>query len=269
MTLPRSAAILLAVLCSIGAGAATGADRGAAIWEGLRTSLFAQRPISEDARGIVEIDAPARAEDAATVPIAIRTAPPPGNARIHKIYLIVDNNPSPLGAVFTFAPDSGRADLETRVRIEDYTHVRAIAELTDGRLFMATRYVKASGGCSAPAGKDQAAALARLGKMKFRVDGAATPGQPTPVRLMISHPNSSGLAMDQLTRLYVPAHFVRRIDVSYAGKPVLSAEVDFTLSENPNIRFYFVPQGDGELKAEVVDSNDLKFETSFAVRSGS
>lgn len=239
------------------------------IWDKVRTSLFAGRPISEQADAVIELDAPVRAEDAATVPIAIHTKLPQSkDAYVKKVYLVIDHNPSPLGAVFTFAPDSGRADLETRVRIEEYTHVRAIAELSDGKLYMASRYVKASGGCSAPAGKDQAAALARLGKMKIRVDNAVALNQPNQAQLMISHPNNSGLAMDQLTRLYVPAHFVRRIDVSYAGKPILTAEVDFTISENPNFRFYFVPRTEGELKAEVVDSNDLKFESSIAVRQG-
>ncbi len=110
--------------------------------------------------------------------------------------------------------------------------------------------------------------MARLGKMKIRIDNAVALNQPNQAQLMISHPNNSGLAMDQLTRLYVPAHFVRRIDVSYAGKPILTAEVDFTISENPNFRFYFVPRTEGELKAEVVDSNDLKFESSISVRQG-
>jgi sulfur-oxidizing protein SoxY len=54
--------------------------------------------------------------------------------------------------------------------------------------------------------------------------------------------------------------------VSYAGKPVMSADVDFSISENPNFRFYFVPQGAGELKAEVVDSNDLHFESALEVQ---
>ena len=74
--------------------------------------------------------------------------------------------------------------------------------------------------------------------------------------------------MDQLTRLYVPAYFVRTINVTYAGKPVLSAEVDFSISENPNFRFYFVPREEGELKAEVVDTKDLKFEYLLTVRRG-
>ena len=85
---------------------------------------------------------------------------------------------------------------------------------------------------------------------------------------MIIHPNHSGLVMDQMTHLYVPAYFVRTINVSYAGRPVLSAEVDFSISENPNFRFYFVPREEGELKAEVVDTKDLKFEYLLAVRRG-
>lgn len=242
------------------------------IWARIRTGLFADRPIADQAQQaeqVIQLTVPVRAEDAATVPIGIRALPSAdANVHIKKIYLVIDKNPSPLGAVFTFTPDSGRADVETRVRIEDYTMVRAIAELSDGRLYMASRFVKASGGCSAPAGKDQEAALARLGRMKVRVDGPIVYGQPNMAQLMISHPNNSGLAMDQVTRLYVPSRFVRRIDVSYAGKRIMTAEVDFTISENPNFRFYFVPRGEGELKVDVEDSNDVRFESSVAVREG-
>ena len=260
----------LALCTGLGANAAEPAANvsEADPWQKLRLNVFGGRAISEQADGVVALEAPARAEDAATVPIAIRTKAASGGARVAKVYLVIDRNPSPLGAVFTFAPDAGRADIETRVRIEDYTQVRAIAETADGRLFMATRFVKASGGCSAPAGKDQEAALARLGRMKLRVDAPVVPDQPALAQLMISHPNNSGLAMDQLTRLYVPPRFVRKVDVSYAGKPVMTAEIDFTISENPNFRFYFTPRGDGELKAEIVDTADARFETSVAVRSG-
>lgn len=264
----RSWLLLLTAALAVGfAAAARAADDD--IWTRIRTGLFADRPIAEQADQFIQLTVPVRAEDAATVPIGIHTLQQPDSkVFVEKVYLVIDKNPSPLGAVFTFTPDSGRADIETRVRIEEYTTVRAIAELSDGRLYMTSRFVKASGGCSAPAGKDQEAALARLGRMKLRVEGPVAYGQPNLAQLMISHPNNSGLAMDQLTRLYVPARFVRRIDVTYGGKRVMTAEVDFTISENPNFRFYFVPHGDGELKAEVQDSNDVRFESSVAVREG-
>ncbi len=237
-------------------------------WESVRKSLFADRAISEDASGVLDLEAPVRAFDAALVPIAIRSRLPQGSARqVRKVWLVIDGNPSPVGATFSFTPDSGRADIETRVRIEEYTHVRAIAELSDGQLVMAKRYVKASGGCSAPAGKDLAEALASIGKMKLKLEGEPVAGKPILAQLLVSHPNVSGLAIDQLTRLAPAPHFVRSVEVSYGGKPVLSADVDFTISENPSFRFYFVPRAEGELKVQVVDSKDQKFESALAVRS--
>ncbi|MBA2352108.1 MAG: quinoprotein dehydrogenase-associated SoxYZ-like carrier [Burkholderiales bacterium] len=237
------------------------------IWQKLKADLFQDRPISSDAASVIELSAPVRAEDAATVPISIKTqTPQTADKYIKKIYLVIDKNPSPIGAVFQLTPKSGRADVETRVRIEDYSHVRAIAEMNDGKLFMASRFVKASGGCSAPAGKDQAAAMARLGKMKFKLDKEIELNKPNLAQLMISHPNNSGLAMDQLTRLFVPPRFVRKIEISYAGEPVMTAEVDFTISENPNFRFYFVPREPGELTATVVDTHDLKFTNSIEIK---
>jgi len=265
----RAALAGLAVTLHAGARANDVPDPETAIWQKLKRSLFENRPVASDARGIVELVTPIRAEDAAVVPVAIRTQLTQRPERyVRRIYLIVDKNPSPLAAMFELTPESGRADLETRIRIEEYTHVRAVAELSDGTLFADTRFVKASGGCSAPAGKDPAAAAARVGRMRLAVDGNVSYNQPALAQLMISHPNDSGLVMDQLTRHYTPAYFVRSIKVTYAGRPILSAEVDFSISENPNFRFYFVPVGDGELKAEAVDTKELRFETRLAVRRG-
>jgi len=259
----------LAVILHAGVRANDVPDPDTAIWQKLKRSLFENRPVASDARGIIELVTPVRAEDAAVVPVAVRTKLTQRPERyVRRIYLIVDKNPSPLAAMFELTPESGRADLETRIRIEEYTHVRAVAELSDGTLFADTRFVKASGGCSAPAGKDPAAAAARVGRMRLAVDGNVSYNQPALAQLMISHPNDSGLVMDQLTRHYTPAYFVRSIRVTYAGRPILTAEVDFSISENPNFRFYFVPVGDGELKAEAVDTKELRFETRLAVRRG-
>lgn len=238
-------------------------DPETAIWKKLKSSLFENRPVSS---GALELTAPARAEDGAVVPIAIRAKSLQRPERyIRRLYLIVDNNPSPIAAVIDLTPESGRADIETRIRVEQYSYVRAVAELSDGTLSSQARFVKASGGCSAPAGGDSAAA-GRTGRMRLAVNRDGAYNEPAAAQLMVSHPNHSGLAMDQLTRLYTPAYFVRSVKVSYAGKTVFAAEVDFSISENPYFRFYFVPYAAGELKAEVVDTKGLKFESALAVR---
>jgi sulfur-oxidizing protein SoxY len=270
--MPRSFALCAVLLFGLCAGARAEIKsgdnpEGSAVWQKVRASLFQSRPIAAATDDVISLEVPVRAEDAAIVPIAIKTRFPQTSTRyVDKVYLIIDNNPSPISAVFQFTPLSGQADIETRVRIDEYTHVRAIAETNDGQLHMTTRFLKASGGCSAPPGKDAQAAMATLGRMKFRVEGDASGGKPVLAQLMISHPNNSGLAMDQMTRLFTPAHFVRQVRITYGEQLVMSADVDFSISENPNFRFYFLPRGEGELKAEVVDSNDLKFSSALRYR---
>ena len=265
--------IAIAAVVALTAGGARAQDANpdpaaSVVWKKVHESVFANADIAP-ADGIVSLETPKRAEDAAVVPVAIRAAIAQRSDRyIDTLWLVIDNNPSPIAAVFHFTLASGRADMETRIRVEQYTHVRAIARTNDGKLYMAVNYVKASGGCSAPAGKDAAAARASLGRMRIRVDDAAASGKPVLAQLMISHPNDSGLAMDQVTRTYATPHFVRDIDVSYAGKPLMRADVDFSISENPNFRFYFVPGEGGELQAKVVDNQDLTFSTSVRLDAG-
>jgi sulfur-oxidizing protein SoxY len=254
--------LALAAMVFVTGGVARAQDTSpadSAVWKKVHASVFGGANL-EAGDTVIVLDTPKRAEDAAVVPLAIRAAFPQTKDRyIEKIWLIIDNNPSPIAAVFNFTLESGRADIETRVRIEEYTYVRAVALTNDGKLYMAANYVKASGGCSAPAGKDAIAARANLGKMRLRVGDSAEPGRPAIAQLMISHPNDSGLAMDQVTRTYATPHFVRSVEVRYGGKLVMSADVDFSISENPNFRFYFIPDGAGELDARVVDNKDLEF----------
>ena len=255
------------VAFAIDAHAADASDdtRQADVWRLVRQSLFGDRPIAEGAPDVVALRAPARAQDASTVPVSVATGIEQAAHRyVHRLYLIIDANPSPVAGIFTLTPDSGRADIETRVRVEDYTWVRAVAEMNDGQLFMAKRYVKAAGGCSAPYGTapDFDAFRPRL---KLKLDASVAPGQPTLAQLMIQHPNSSGLARDQLTQLYIPAYYVRTIEVTYAGRPVMSAQVDFSISENPNFRFYFVPREAGDLKVVAVDTKERRIEGAVRV----
>ena len=267
------ALVLLVLATAAPAATLQPADDPAAspVWKKVRASLFKDRPIQPAPADLLSLEAPTRAIDAATVPIAIRSgfAQTPASF-VSKLYLIIDANPSPISAIFELIPESGRVDIETRVRVDEYSHVRAIVEMNDGQLYATTRFVKASGGCSAPAGGDVQAALASLGKMRLRVDGDLKGIEPVRAELMINHPNHSGLAMDQFTRQFTPAHYVRKVDVSYAGKPVFSADLDFSISENPNFRFYFQPQRQGQSKREmrvtVLDSRDMRFELLDALR---
>jgi sulfur-oxidizing protein SoxY len=235
-------------------------------WAALGHAIFGDRAV-EDAADLVAIDAPIRAEDAAIVPVTIRIAETLA-PEIRGLYLVIDNNPSPLAAHFLLGPIADAREIATRVRIDDYTYLHAVAETTDGRLYAAARFIKAAGGCSAPAGKDQALALERLGKMKFNFADRSRPDEPIRAKLLISHPNSSGLQMDQVTRNYIPADFMQTLDVTYNGQQVFRLESDIAISEDPSFNFSFRPSdpaAPGVIKAEILDSSQRHFSQSWPV----
>jgi sulfur-oxidizing protein SoxY len=235
-------------------------------WSDLRHAIFGDRVV-EDAGDLVAIDAPTRAEDAAIVPVAIRVAETLA-PNIRGLYLIIDDNPSPLAAHFLLGPLADAREIATRVRIDDYTYLHAVAETADSRLYVAARFIKAAGGCSAPASKDQALALERLGKMKLSLADRSRPEAPLNVKLLISHPNSSGLQMDPVTRNYIPADFMQTLDVTYNGQPVFRLESDIAISEDPSFNFSvrpLDPAAPGVIKAEVLDSSQRHFSQSWPV----
>ena len=234
-------------------------------WAELKEMVFGDKEIL-DGPGVVELEAPVRAYDAAIVPVTIKALIPQTVERyIKTITLLVDKNPVPVAGVFHMTPQNGIGTISTRIRVNEYTNIRAVVETSDGTLYQAVRYVKAAGGCSAPATKDQEAALARLGLMKLRVDEQATANVPSQAQILISHPNNSGLQMNQLTRHYIPAHYVEKIKVSYGGQTLMTVEGDISLSENPSIHFFFVPDGPGEITAEAVDTEGNIFTGAWPV----
>jgi sulfur-oxidizing protein SoxY len=246
-----SLALGLALLCALAVAPAVADDTR---WDYIREQLYGDRPIAPAGDRLV-LETPTRAEDAAIVPVSFGVpAPQSGPDGIRAIRLIIDNNPAPSAGLFTFPAEGAVPAIATRIRINEYTPVRVVAETNDGRLFMSERFVKAAGGCSAPAGKDQVAALARLGRMKLNGVEEARIGQPARLQLLISHPNNSGLQFDQISRTYVPPHYITSVDVTFNGRPLLGLASDISISEDPSIHFTFTPTEAGVLEVRAVDT---------------
>lgn len=260
----RSAVVALAIGAGLGNCPALAANDYDP-WPDIKAALFADRPI-EDGAGIIRLEAPKRAQDAAVVPITVAAEFPQTAPRnIKSIHLIIDQNPAPVAAVFHFTLDSGYAAISTRVRVDQYTNIRAIAETNDGALYMATRFVKAAGGCSSPALKDADKAMANLGKMKIKeITEGVAPGLRQ-AQLLISHPNYSGLQYDQINRYYIPAHFVQQIEIRSGDRLVLTVEGNISLSEDPSIHFHYVPKEPGAIAVDALDSDGLAFSQTWPV----
>ncbi len=244
----------------------------AARWADLKQAVFGDRAVV-DGSGVIVLDAPARAQDASTVPVSV-TLPGSGasmSGQIKAIWLMVDGNPSPLVGAFHFGPAADPHSLRTRVRVDQYTLIHAVAETEDGRLFSAARYVKAAGGCSAPSSKDPEVAMSRLGQMRLRLEGepVLTPGNTVTANLMISHPNNNGMQMDQISHLYIPPRYIQDIKVTYGGEKVMEVESDISMSEDPVITFGLRINGDGPVHVDVEDSSHALFHKDFDLTRGS
>lgn len=241
------------------------APRRAERWRDLKAAIFDGRE-TEPAGDALALVAPPRALDAAAVPVSVSLSAEAA-PRARAIHLIIDENPAPVAAVFRAGPAGDLRALSTRVRVDAYTLMHAVAELDDGRLLETAQFVKAAGGCSAPVGTDLRAARERMGRMRLVMPEGPPmgPDRAVPVQVALSHPNLSGLQIDQLSRLSIPAEFVRTLRVLYRGAEVLTVEADISIAENPTFGFALAGEAGGELRVEAEDSRERRFATAWTI----
>jgi sulfur-oxidizing protein SoxY len=237
------------------------------IWPTLRQQAFGDRPIqAED--GAVVLELPATAEDAALVPLTVRV-PPHVKQGLKSLTLFIDKNPNPKIATLTFGPAAGKGgerSFSTRVRIEDFSHVRAVLETEDGTLHMASKFIAAAGGCAAMAAKDPEAETVDLGKMLVKVFPPALEQSPIwSAQVMIKHPNANGMQLDINTANFIPARYVKEMVVKRDGELVFRMDATFSISTNPNFRFTFGRGEENNLDVVITDTD----ETRFAAKSHS
>ena len=200
------------------------------------------------------------------MPVTVKALQPQTAERyIKTIHLIVDENPAPVAGVFHLFPETGDATIGTRIRVNEYTNLHAVAETSDGQLYVVERFIKAAGGCSAPGMKDKEVVMARLGKMQFKPMTTFAPGEVQQAQLLISHPNYTGMQMDQLTRHWIPPDYVRRSRSGTATRPCSRSRATSRCrrtrrSPSPSCR-----TRPAAMKVQVEDSEGRKFEQSWPV----
>ena len=239
------------------------------VWEDkLRHANFKDREIIEGAeQNIFELKAPYTAEDATVVPISIHTKiPQTENKYIKKIHIFVDQNPLPLVGIFEFTPQSGKADLAMRIRIDTFSYVRAVAELNTGELYMTKSFVRAKGACSAPPPASMEESRKLLGKMKMNNIGDLELGKPNLVQLKIRHPNITGMAPLKIgSRVIPPAYYLSDLEVDYNGNLIMKAVLTFSVSMDPAFRFFFIPNEEGIMTVKGKDTKKKEFSSTHKI----
>ena len=234
-------------------------------WLVIKDLMFGDREIKDGSKDVLALYLNTKLDDSSTVPIMVNALMDQTDEMFIKtLSLVIDRNPIPTAGVFQFNPEAGKVKLETRLRFEKFSFIRAIAETNSGELYMDQRWVQVAGGCSAPSGKN--ANDPQIGKMRFRMDDHIRLKEPNLVQFQIKHPNESTLAAD-LEPGY-DARFINKVSVQYNGKSIMSGDINFSLSDNPIFKFYFAPQGGGVLSVRAEDTHDSVFTHSVDIEGG-
>lgn len=84
-------------------------------------------------KGRVRLELPQVAENGHSVPMIVRVdSPMIEGDHVRRIDLVSEKNPVPLIATYFLGPATGRAEVESRLRLNGTQRVTALAQLSDG-----------------------------------------------------------------------------------------------------------------------------------------
>ncbi len=99
--------------------------------------------------GRVKLDMPEIAENGNTVPMTVSVeSPMTAESYVSDVLVVADGNPNAGVVTFHFSAAGGIAEANTRIRLATSQNVTAIAKMSDGSFYSATKAVKVTiGGC--------------------------------------------------------------------------------------------------------------------------
>lgn len=240
-------------------------------WPDLRDALYGDQYLT-DAGGLISIDAPYRSDMDARTQIGATVAAPLGRL-LKSVTVILDENPMPVSAVFTFDQPVPQFFFDVTMRVNGPTPLHVIAKTTEGQLLVAESFVKTSGqgACSAPPGTDPALALATLGNMVIDITEIERPAQllktstalqsntnrqsyNKKMDLDIQHPSNSGMQKDQISLLFIQARYVDQIEIDLDGAGFVDVTGSISLSENPKLSLS-VPGSTRSVDVKMIDTD--------------
>jgi sulfur-oxidizing protein SoxY len=170
----------------------------------------------------------------------------------------VDANPIPLTATYHLTDAVGNFNLSTRIRFEMDAFVRLVGEDAKGNLYLASREIRAAGGCGGTVENDEAAVRAAAGKIKMKVDEVKL-GSVATTTFNIKHIMRTGLQRDLVSQGFVPAFYINKAAFTYNGKPLMTVDVGVGTAEDPYFKFNFVPDAAGQIEVTATDNEGKTF----------
>jgi sulfur-oxidizing protein SoxY len=176
------------------------------------------------------------------VPLAVTVDGPITEAghAVPRVSVFAEGNPFPEVARVRFTPANGRASASTRIRLnEGPQEVVVVAELSDGRAWLARRTVKdAIGGCNSGGGPTVAQDMPRP-EPRLKLPELARRDEVLEIRTMISHRMETGLRFDADGNP-IPRRIINRMVCAHDGRTVFAADLTPAIATNAYLSFPFV-----------------------------
>ena len=231
------------------------ADASPDIWPYLKQQVFKDRVIHED-QNFLKIDGPKRASSGAQVPVTIALSK--NTHHVKKISVFIDANPGQHAATYFLTDQSQQILINTRIRMETDSFVRAVAETENGELFMSAIPIRASGGCSGYMDVHDPELTKDLGKILIKAENNF-------VTSRIKHPNFTGLQKDLDSGGYIPEWIVKTIEFNHQGGKILAVENQISISQDPFLKFTLPTPLQGEVTITAKDTKGNQFESAIEV----
>ena len=229
------------------------ADASPDIWPYLKQQVFKDRVIHED-QNFLKIDGPKRASSGAQVPVTIALSQ--NTHHIKKISVFIDANPGQHAATYFLTDQSQQILINTRIRMETDSFVRAVAETENGELFMSAIPIRASGGCSGYMDVHDPELTKDLGKILIKAENNF-------VTSRIKHPNFTGLQKDLDSGGYIPEWIVKTIEYNHEAGKILAVENQISISQDPFLKFTLPTPLQGDVRMTAKDSKGNQFSSAI------
>ncbi len=193
--------------------------------------------------GELQLQMPSVSEDGSAVPLELSIDHPMQDDHyIESIRVIATANPNPEVVDFYLTPMLGRAEVSSRVRVNESQTLFAVARSSSGEVFVASAEVRVTVGGCLMTGEDNSA---EFGQPRVAPPRNAAPGEPSEIRTLVTHPMETGLR-EGPDGERLPRRLIDTLDVTYDGDTVMTVNMHTAVSENPYMRFFMAPQDPGE-----------------------
>ncbi len=211
--------------------------------------------------GRVRLDLPSHSDTGSSVPMTVTAQDEVPRA----VHVMVDGNPRPNVVSAWFAPDCGRAEFSTRIRLESAQTVTAVAQMQNGEVWRADQALTVNYGACANVGTGSDAEIRDFKPVsRVMVPSTARLGDVIAIRTLISHPMETGLRLNAFNT-WIPLRIIEEFECRFEGRTVFRARPYPAIATNPYFAFHDRVRGGGIYEFRWLDTDGSVYTNSAAI----